>query len=491
MLPHEKPLRDGHPNGFHRSIGGSAGQGTYGGDIEKPPGMPDTTDYTVSTYDEMRDACQNEGAVIGYDAHIDFTGRETINVADGVTIVGGYCDPDVPGTGPWLHHDDETPYTRRFFEHGYGEPCTLYGVYMLGPRLHYFDPDHTSDNFDDLHCAGFFEYAPKNAGTFKAIGCRFTGFTVAGIEFGARGYETEGEVRRSTFTRNNMEHLGYGIEQYNGNLWVDRSFFDRCRHGIAGAGQPTEYLDLTESVFGPNAWSSHLIDRHGIDERHPDPDIDAYIAGGHIRIRNCSIMGTWDVGGYPQEGEAIRGASIDQSRTYLTHFWHDEDPEQTDAPPNTVGAAVRQEVESDTFQNLQLYDNLYSPDDYEEGIGAPPAETDQSGQTVSEDPPQDTNMEFNGAHNLVVTGHGVTAKYWLYLDGKARTAKLSDSSEVVKYGDRTVMSGHVVGGKDAFEISKDATLVGAWFDGPATVTVDGNQVTQMPSLIAAETDRRI
>lgn len=489
MLPHETTLANGRPGGFALSIGGAVGPSTRAGDrVAKPEGMPDRDewDYTVTTYEELRDACRDENAIIGYGDHIDHTQRETITVADNVTLVGGYCDPDVQGVGYWSKHDNRLPYTDKLFEHAYGEPVKLYGVYFLGPRLHYFDPDHTSDSFDDLWCSGLHEYADRDDGKFRAIGCRFTGFTVAGLQLGAKDYETDAIIRRCTGTRNNMEHFGYAISQLNGEAWIDRCFFNRCRHAIAGFGYPTEYLDLTESVFGPDGWSGHLIDRHGIDAMHPV--YDAHIAGGYIRIRNCTIMGTRDIGGYPQEGEAIRGVSIDQSKTFDTHFFHDNPP--FDTPPNTQGEAIRQEVNAPEFKNLKIYGNIYDPNRFVEGIGAPPAARDvETDEEISHDPPTETPEPEHSVEDpdtLSFHGTGSLGGYWLFIEGNARPADRTERSEAIEYdGKHTLITGRIRGGVDEFEIDGDATLVGAWFTTGCTLERDGEPVEELPSLIAA------
>lgn len=494
MLPHEVPLV-----GFHRSIGGSAGEHTHGGTkVAKPENMPsrDEADYIVTNYDELKEGLRDENAISYIGDHIHVENKPTIYAADGVQLVGQYCDPEVSGTGYWIRHRDteDNNYSRKVIQHGYGKPMKLWGVYGLGPRLHYFDPKHTTSKFEEMTSSFLHEYAGKEDGLFEAHGCRFTGWTLAGLEIGAKGYRTNAEIHRSTFTRNIMEHLGYGIEHYNGDIWVDRSFFDHCRHGFSGFGYPTELVDITECVIGPGPWAGHALDMHCLANNIEGSEDTT--AGGYVRIRNCSIMSTRDVRGYKQEGFALRGVSADQSKIFNNKFWHPEKPNKYE--PNTQGAAWRQESVDVGWPNIKIWNNIFGENARQDGIGAPKANEEkglEDGEKEPEtEPPESTKPEKTlkqPTQTLTIEGTGPYGQYWIFVKGEAKRARGAERNDVVNTEDRTVINGHIAGYKDRFELGKDTKLVGAWFTGPAIVRVDGNVVQEMPSLIAAETSKRV
>lgn len=466
-LPHEAPL-----SGYSSTIGGSAGANTHGGDVPKPDGMPDRSDadYVVTDYQELKEGLRDANAIVYIGDHIDVTQQETIWLADGVTLVGQYCDPTVAGTGYWIHHDDtdDNIYTRNVLAHRGGTPPTLYGVYGLGPRLRYFDPDHTSDQFDGLVSSFLHVYPGKSAGTFRAIGCRFTGWTMAGLELGAKNYETDAEIHRSTFTRNWMEHLGYGIEQYNGELRMDRCFFDRCRHGVSSFGYPTCAWTLTTSVVGPGPWSGHALDMHKLANNLSDGD---ETAGGDILIRDCSLMATTDVNGSGQEAFALRGVPDGEARIERCHFWHASRPQAT----NKQGNAYRQEW--DGWQNFYVENCTFGPDAGGADVGAPLAEDDHD----DHEPTMDI---------LQIQGHGLRGSYRLALNGDAEPMNNTEGPDAVDTeGDQSIISGEIIGGHDSYRIDDDATLLSWRSEVPATIRREG-EVVPLGRLVAVDVDRR-
>jgi hypothetical protein len=362
-LPHEKPLQ-----GYARNIGGSAGKGTHGGQaVKRPSGMPTKAeaDYVVSTPDELVNAVTTDEAIVYIDKTITLKGPQNIELGDNVTLVGGFCDPTIPGRGPVIEQDY---YHRKLFISNYQRPPTLWGISLRGPNsdLEYFDPRDEEYSGGDLtpedwYAGGIHCYDDKEKGTFRAIGCEFWAWTVAGIELGAKDHQTDADVIRCTFHSNIMETLGYGIEQYNGHLWCDRSFYDRCRHGISGYGYTTESWELTESVIGPNDWAGHAMDMH--DRVEPNR------GGHHISVRDCTFMITEDIAGYGQEGIAQRGVSVAGDEIWGCDFWHPTKP----VPPGDQGDAYRQETpeQRDSFENFNPHDNAFGGPN--KGFGAPRA----------------------------------------------------------------------------------------------------------------------
>lgn len=492
MLPHEKPLR-----GYHKSIGGSAGKYTHGGDTSKPENMPsrDDADYLATNYDELSDALQDAGSTVYIDAHIDVSRKSTIDAAGGNTIVGQYCDPAVESVGNWIRHDDNEAdkYTKTIIRHRAGsEPLTMYGVYMLGPRYRRSDEDHTADGFDDMLSTAVWDSASPEDGRFKVIGCRFSGWTWAGISIGAKRHPTDARVRRCTFNKNNFNHYGYGINQFNGDLWVDRCFFDDNRHWTAGFGYPTEETDITNCVGGPGPGLSHAWDKHSLQNNRSDGD---ETAGHHLRMRNCTTMQTKRIDGGPQEAVKIRGVTEALSWFQDCHFYHESPPDPDE--PDTV-QVIRQET--DEWDNVEFADrnNHYGRNEPPDGVGAP-RDPDYSADSAEqdEDPtPKPDPKEIEGETKVVqIQGEGSGigwGGYWIYVSGEAVPAKQTEKNDVVKrQAETNVLVGQLYdSGRDTFEISKDASLVGAWFTHPCTVRIDGDRVDYLPSLVSSEANRR-
>jgi hypothetical protein len=499
MLEHEKPKQ-----GYSREIGGEAGEGTYGGrNRSKPKGMPDRrdADYVVSNRDELADAVKDDNAKVYYNDHIEITKQDTVWFGDGVVLFGDYCNPDVPGVGHWIYHSDtgDNNYSRKCFAHAYGKPAKLYGVYALGPRLHYFDPDHTSDEFRDMTCSFMHEYAGANDGLFEAVGCRFSGWTLAGLELGAKGYRTEAHVRQSTLNMNYMEHLGYGLEQYRGDLWVDQCLMDQCRHAISGFGYGDETIDVTRSIFGPGPWAGHALDMHGLAN---NISTTSNVAGKHLRARNCSFMSTRDVNGTKQEGIAIRGVPNELSWFRNNEFWH---PPISD-PPGRQGDAVRQESGTSGWKKVQLRNNAFNGPTNRQNIGAPrvkqPApkpKPDPKPKPKPKPKPPDEKIDkpalSGDTKTLTISAakHGEPGGYWFYVKGAARKADKAEKNDTVipRKNGVTTLKGHVwPNWTDTFELEQNANIVSAWPTGTITAAIDGEPLEGLAALYANEADRK-
>lgn len=476
ILDHEAPLR-----GYHRTIGGSAGKGTHGGDVPKPDGMPSRSeaDYHVRDYDQLRAALDDEDSIIYIDADIDVTGKDPIWAAGGNTLVGQFCDPSVPGSGNRIHYDDlprggETGVIRQ----SEGEPLKLYGVYFQGPLEEFTDEDHTDPDFEGTLRTGVWIHTPEDAGTFEAVGCRFSGWTWSGIQLGNHRNRTDAEIRRCTIEMCNYQHYGYGVCSYDADLFIDRCFFDNCRHATAGYGRPTEEHDITNSVMGPGPGASHAWDLHGLRE---NSSTDSLVAGGHLRMKNCTTMQTETFGGNPQEGVKIRGIPDEISWFRDCHWYHDEEPSRSNPGANQ---AIRQDAVDD-WTNVELFDddenggnNYYGSDDSPDGVGAPLAEQDrepENGETTMDHPFQ----------RLMIHGGSSRCDYKLLVDGAAETVEDESKDSVESVDTGTILSGLVYKNyHDEYHIAPDAEIVKATFDGSCTVAIDG-QTAQLGSAIAS------
>jgi hypothetical protein len=455
---------------YHPLIGGPAGNNTPGGHrVSKPEGMPskDEATHVVSTAKQLKDAVQVDNAVVYIDENggdIDMTGYHGIWIGSNITIVGHFCNPDVPGRGPRIIQNDFSGNNdRRLFKSGHDSAPSLYGVSMRGPNtdLEYFNPDHTDSDYSDLYASGIHCY--DDNGTFRAVGCEFYGWTVAGIELGARGYQTDAEIHRTSLHHNNMESLGYGVEQYNGHLWMDLCYFNQCRHGISGFGYDTESWETTRCLIGPDGWCGHALDMHELTAENN-------IAGHHIASRNCTFMITEDIAGYGQEGIAIRGVSETESEIWNNHFYHPEKP----IPPGDHGEAYRQEEQDyrDNFENFNPHDNIFGPDKSEETLKTYGA-------------PRDPHNIRENSQDLTVHGTGPYTQYEIWVDGDAWTKDLADPAErTTESKGITHLSGAVVAGRDRFGIAKNARILRMRVNGDVDVSLDGETVDIEPYIHA-------
>lgn len=473
-LKHEAPLRD--PQKYDPLIGGSAGPGTHGGtDVDRPPNMPAKGDCDVVASDpsSLVDAVTTDGMTVYVDGTIDMTAHVNANggvdTGSGITMVGGYCDPDVEGRGSEIVCDTNG---HRLFTSCYGKAPTLYGVSFRGPETEYRDPDHTADDFDSKQSTAFYSY--DDNGLFTVVGCEFYGWTMAGLEVGAKSHETDAEVRRCSFHENQMEHLGYGIEHYNGFMSVKDSFFDKCRHAISSFGYETGGYAVATCVFGPGPWSGHTLDMHGLAN---NIDTDSNVAGKFVRVYQSTIMGIEDIGGYHQEGLAIRGVPAAQkppSYVDASHFFHREEP----SPTGEQGDAFRQET--DEWKNFEPRDNHFGPE-HKAGYGAPIDHSMSNDKPAEDDTTKDKqnpDAQPTGDRTMTVHGEGEPVNYEIVVDGSVKKRGTTEKQESIeRNGDGTVtVTGEIVGHTDGFTLSGDAKIVAAARDGPMRITDNGTEL---------------
>lgn len=340
--------------------GGSAGDGTHGGqNVSRPSGMPTQAEanYTVGTANALRSALDSAGSgdVIYINADIPIDSFDSYYLPAGITIVGGFCDPDIPGRGPILHSNS---YNRRHFITT--SDLELWGISLQGPREDYFDPREEPGTESDYYTAGLWAYG----NSFTATGCEFRGWTVAGLEIGEKSTLTQGTIDRCTFVNNPMETLGYGIEQYNGHMDVGRCYFNFNRHSISGFGYADESYYLHDSMHGPDALS-HAFDMHGLRQ---NTDYTGDLAGKYVHIENVTFPTTSDVRpGYSgdQEMFALRGVSEETTWIRDCHTYHDSAPTGS----GSGGDAWRQET-VDTFTNFTFSSNNFG-ERLQSGDGCP------------------------------------------------------------------------------------------------------------------------
>lgn len=467
-LAHEQPLAEYN---FHPSIGGSAGNGTHGGTehVNRPPDMPTKQDAThvVETKDALLSAITTDDAIIYIDDDIDVTGVAGQEVGNGITLVGGFCDPSIDGRGPVIHSDDRSKYV---FTSSYGTAPTLWGVSFRGPETNYTNPDHTAGDFNEKFSSAFFCY--DDNGTFDVYGCEFFGWTLAGLGIGAKNHPTRAIVERSSFHHNQMEHLGYGIQHYNGYLSIDRCFFDKCRHGVSSFGYATGGYAIANSVIGPGPWCGHALDMHDLAANKDS--YDGPLAGEFIRVYQCTLMSTWDRGGYDQEGMALRGISDKTSYIDKSNFWHEHTPD----PTGGQGSAYRQAT--DAWQSFEPRDNVFGKGNFGDGSYGAPRQDDTT------DDSQNKSMQ-----TLVVDGYGqgTGGTYEIKCSGTAETGSGAESNEqVIDNDDGTVTLTGGAYARDTFELSQDAQLLSYRAKGRFKLLLDGTKVDVGPLLAVTHSE---
>jgi hypothetical protein len=357
-------------------VGGSAGDGTHGGHhVERPAGMPtrDEADFIVGTASGFRNALDNagSGAIIYIDDDVSISSFDDYYLPPDLKLVGQYCDPNHPGHGPALIDTQEPPYDRRhFITRDYIE---LWGVRFVGPEGEYFDPRDRPGDKTDYYTSAIMTYGNNENGREGSdafiYGCEFKNWTVAGLELGERTTPTKGHVERCTFHHNNMETLGYGVEQWNGPAEVSWCYTNDNRHDFSGFGYYTESWEIHDCMHGPRALS-HAYDMHGLNQNlgpsYPNN------AGDHVHVRRCTFPYTEDWRpGYEskQEGVTVRGIPEHEVQIFDNHFYHTEPP--AGDGPGENGDPFRQDnISQDHFVNFEYGGNNYG-ERLQEGKGCP------------------------------------------------------------------------------------------------------------------------
>lgn len=475
-----------HENGlepFDDSIGGYADSEK---NVDRPDEMPTKADcdVVVSTSGELTEEIQKDGNTIYLDENtgeILYKGPQNIYMGRNVTIVGQYCDPDFDGIGTYIKQDY---YHRDLFISNYGSPPTLWGVPMIGPMVGnpseprsfeevYFDPrsDERTNNGEldpsAWYATGIHCYDPKDSGELFVYGCLFMGWSVAGMEIGARDYETQATIDRCSFVLNAMETLGYGVSGYNGHQWYNRCYFDGNRHAVTAYGYVTHSYEVTRSVSGPSMVAGHVFDMH--DRVEPNR------GGKHVRIDSCSNYTIDDISGDEQEFFAQRGVSVEMTWVRRCATIH-SGPQPV---PGDQGDFCRQEEpeDRDQWENFDVSACTF---------GDPVARDSPHGAPLS---PRVKSQPSSSSSSMTLKlmGSGGWDAYSFTVEGAVSPGELVEGgAHVTENDDGTVtIHGTIAGGTDTFTLSADARLRRGYVTGPITVTLDGRVIDMLP-LIASE-----
>lgn len=114
--------------------------------------------------------------------------------------------------------------------------------------------------FDDA-VAGFRAYGKS----VVVDNCEVFGWTNAAFIPGTKETPTQGWFHHNAMHHNQMNHLGYPMDLYNGQHLIEWNYFDANRHSIAGFGHPENGYEARFNVIGPNA-VQHAFDMHHLRE---------------------------------------------------------------------------------------------------------------------------------------------------------------------------------------------------------------------------------
>ncbi len=220
-------------------------------------------DRTVTTKAAFITAVQTPKATVWIPegVTIDLTG-ESIPVAPGVTIASNRNLSSTGGKGGLIK---TTQYDRNILV-AKGD-CRVTGIRLEGPRTDYFDPPY--ENLAAYEACGV-QFEGNKA---VVDHCEMFGWTFAAIAVGTTGSPTQGWIHHNSFHDNQMNHLGYPMELFNGLHLVEWNYFSKYRHAIAGYGYKTNGYEARFNVVGPpgGAPSAFAFDMHRLGEQDNFP----------------------------------------------------------------------------------------------------------------------------------------------------------------------------------------------------------------------------
>lgn len=254
--------------------------------------------YVVSNRSALIEAVKHPEAVVWIpnDATIDMTGAIGVPIAPNVTIASGRLLND--DTGGTIKTDS---YDKGIFINPSGG-CRITGISLQGPRLDYFDPSSDRESLEDYSALGF----KLQGHTAILDNCEVAGWTFAGVALGSKTRATQGWIHHNFMHSNQMNHLGYPMELYNGQHLIEWNYFDRNRHSIAGFGYPTNGYEARFNVVGPHS-IQHAFDMHYLGENldYLGQSSQGMVAGSFVNVHHnvfeLTSNSAFSIQGYPQQ----------------------------------------------------------------------------------------------------------------------------------------------------------------------------------------------
>ncbi|ADJ16811.1 hypothetical protein HacjB3_19343 (plasmid) [Halalkalicoccus jeotgali B3] len=170
------------------------------------------------------------------------------------------------------------------------------------------------------------------SGNVRIDNCEIFGWSTQAISvncprsWGRERDQSHPRIQNSSIHDCGLSGYGYGLEVNTGHPVCERSYFNGCRHMVAGEGYPDCGYTLSGCFFGP-AGSLFPIDMHNLAENiggttNPDDYEYRYRSGGLMRVLNCTVAfshvidiastesGSLSAGGNPFAGEQTSAISI-------------------------------------------------------------------------------------------------------------------------------------------------------------------------------------
>jgi hypothetical protein len=254
-------------------------------------------DQTVTTRSQLISAVGQAGTTLWIpgSATIDMTGESRVEIANNVTIASSRnLRPNARG-GLIKTTDQKNPGVFTTTNEQVGFRVT--GVRLKGPRMDYFDPREHGRSEYDFAVTGFRAYG----NSVIVDNCEVFGWTNAGFVPGTKSTPTRGWFHHNAMHHNQMEHLGYPMDLYNGEHLIEWNYFDYNRHSIAGFGRRNNGYEARFNVVGPHA-ISHAFDMHYLGE---NTGTTTNVAGKYVNVHH-NVFGltshsAFSIQGYPRK----------------------------------------------------------------------------------------------------------------------------------------------------------------------------------------------
>lgn len=146
---------------------------------------------------------------------------------------------------------------------------------------------------------------------------------------------------------NRSSGYGYGIGIYSGFPDISNCYFNGNKHQIACSGESNAGYEVYDSYFGDH-YNIFGCDMH-------DP------GGEKFLIHHNTLEFAHNKDGDIRHNVVMRGESAELSKIHHNWFYNPNAPPDTGDETGSVGdgSAIRQDTTSDTFVNLDVYDNHF------------------------------------------------------------------------------------------------------------------------------------
>ncbi len=245
---------------------------------------PQMADQTVTTRSDLINAVEQPDTTVWIpgDVTIDMTGESRIMIANNVIIAS---DRNLAGGKGGLIKTNDQRNFGLFITKNADVHFRMSGVRFKGPRTDYFDPEDHGRDHRDYSVTGVRAYGKS----LIIDNCEVFGWTNAGFVPGTSQTPTQGWFHHNSMHHNQMAHLGYPMDLYNGLHLIEWNYFDHNRHSIAGFGYPSNGYEARFNVVGPNANHPAFFsfDMHSLGENiDSGPKSNSRVAGKFVNVHH-------------------------------------------------------------------------------------------------------------------------------------------------------------------------------------------------------------